>query len=121
MDGETRVWVEGDGDGGMRSFSPANLSDAKTAFAISVHKSQGSEYDSVVVVLPPYEARTLSKELLYTAITRARKRCVIVAPPKILGVCAVRRVRRTGGLRSKLLAALGDGDADYGRVSPPAS
>ena len=61
-------------DGRERFFSPAWLPSYETVFAMSVHKSQGSEMDEVALLLPSRVSRVLSRELLYTAVTRARER-----------------------------------------------
>ena len=61
-------------DGGLRAVSPAALPPHDTAFALTVHKSQGSEFEHAALVLPSVFSRVLSRELVYTAITRARER-----------------------------------------------
>lgn len=99
-EGGTSVWFRG--EGAIKSFNPANLDGFKQAFAFSVHKSQGSEFDTVLVILPPWNAPVVTKELLYTAITRARRRCVIAAFPEILLTAVVKRLERTSGLKRKL-------------------
>src|SRR5262249_50778048 len=73
-----RVWFEvgrRDGSVGLRGLSPRALPEHETAWAITIHRSQGSEYGDVAVVLPPdAEQRILSRELLYTAVSRATRR-----------------------------------------------
>ena len=64
-------------DGSERRLSPARLPPHETVFAMSVHKSQGSEFDAVAVLLPPEPSPVVSRELLYTAVTRARRRATI--------------------------------------------
>ena len=63
-----------DGRGGIRWVPPSRLQDVETVFAMTVHKSQGSEFDHVALVLPPHASPVLTRELIYTAITRARLR-----------------------------------------------
>jgi exodeoxyribonuclease V alpha subunit len=63
-----------DGRGGIRWVPPSRLQDVETVIAITVHKSQGSEFDHVALVLPPHASPVLTRELIYTAITRARLR-----------------------------------------------
>jgi exodeoxyribonuclease V alpha subunit len=58
---------------GIRWFSTSRLSDVETAFALTVHKSQGSEFEHTLFVLPTPMMPILTKELMYTAITRAKK------------------------------------------------
>ncbi|MEO6663157.1 MAG: exodeoxyribonuclease V subunit alpha [Rubrivivax sp.] len=93
-----RVWFA-DSAGGVRSVGTTRLRDVATAFAITVHKSQGSEFDQVVLVLPPEAGRAAARELLYTGVTRARKALALVtASPGDLAA-AVRQVsRRSSGL-----------------------
>ncbi|HEY6940326.1 exodeoxyribonuclease V subunit alpha [Dokdonella sp.] len=101
-----RVWFETtgeEGDAALRSFSPRVLPPCETAWAITIHRSQGSEYDDVAVVLPPDpEHRLLSRELVYTAISRARRRAELWTTPSSLEAAVARRVERLGGLRARL-------------------
>jgi exodeoxyribonuclease V alpha subunit len=70
------------------------------AFALTVHKSQGSEYDQVLFVLPPEGGRRLlTKELVYTAITRAKRRVIVWARPDVLREAIARKVERESGMR----------------------
>ncbi len=69
---------------------------------MSVHKSQGSEFDAVLVVLPERSSPLLTREMLYTAITRARRRVVIWGARERLVECVERRVERRSGLRDAL-------------------
>ncbi len=68
------------------------------AFAITVHKSQGSEYDDVFVILPPEDSPLLTREILYTAITRAKKRVFIYGQNRLLKTIVSREVNRYSGL-----------------------
>jgi exodeoxyribonuclease V alpha subunit len=101
-----RVWFETgerDGSTGLRSFSPRALPEIETAWAITIHRSQGSEYGAVAVVLPPDPAhRILSRELLYTAVSRATHHIEIWSTPAALRAAAARPLRRFGGLRDRL-------------------
>ncbi|GIW45182.1 MAG: RecBCD enzyme subunit RecD [Candidatus Binatia bacterium] len=88
--------------GSVREFSPGRLPEHETAFAMTIHKSQGSEFDRVEVVLPQRGSPLLSRELLYTAVTRA-KRWVRVHADRATFEQAVRqRVERSSGLRDAL-------------------
>ena len=69
-----------DGRGGIRWVPPSRLQDVETVFAMTVHKSQGSEFDHVALVLPPHASPVLTRELIYTAITRARLRFTLARP-----------------------------------------
>ncbi|PUE59934.1 exodeoxyribonuclease V subunit alpha [Limnohabitans curvus] len=86
-------------DGGVRWVMPSRLDSVETVFAMTVHKSQGSEFTHVLLVIPALESPVLTRELVYTGLTRARQRLTVWAPQ--LGVlwngCA-RRVLRSGGL-----------------------
>jgi exodeoxyribonuclease V alpha subunit len=91
------------GDGGKPLWvHPARLPEHETAWAMTVHKSQGSEFDHVVVILPQRDAPVLSRELLYTAISRARHRVDIHASEGVLAQTIRRRVERRGGLARSL-------------------
>ncbi len=89
-------------DGGHRLFAPSRLPAHETVFAMSVHKSQGSEFDHVAVVLPDQPSPVVTRELLYTAVTRARKSVVIHARPDVVLDTIRRRIVRASGLRSAL-------------------
>lgn len=91
-----------DPDGRSRTFAPARLPDHETVFAMTVHKSQGSEFDEVVLVLPDQPSRVLSRELLYTAVTRARHKVTVIGSPEVLRETVSRRARRASGLRDLL-------------------
>jgi exodeoxyribonuclease V alpha subunit len=83
--------------GVLRSLAPARLPAHEPLFAMSVHKSQGSEFDEVLVVLPDRVTRVLSRELLYTAVTRARRRVSIYSGREVLASALGRRVERASG------------------------
>lgn len=87
--------------GGFLSFTPASLPSHELGFALTVHKSQGSEFERALVVLPPTGARRLlTKELLYTAVTRAKKLAIISATEESLRAAIGRRiVRETGRMQ----------------------
>jgi exodeoxyribonuclease V alpha subunit len=90
------------GDGEIRVFNPFAIPDWEAAFALTIHKSQGSEYPSVFVVLPEMERKFISWELVYTAITRGKKEVTLVLPRALQGQ-ALERVQRRSGLRQELL------------------
>jgi exodeoxyribonuclease V alpha subunit len=81
----------------------SRLADVETAFAMTVHKSQGSEFAHVLLVLPPEDSPVLTRELVYTGITRARSAFTLVAPePARLVAAAGRLTRRLSGLAEAL-------------------
>ena len=87
---------------GYRGFHPARLPRHETVYAMTVHKSQGSEFDEVLLLLPDEESKVLSRELLYTAITRARRRFELCASAKSVTAAVERRVTRASGLAARL-------------------
>ena len=87
-----------DGDS-LRSVSVSRLAHIETAFAMTVHKSQGSEFEHVVLVLPPGAGDHLTRELVYTGITRARSRLTLFdADEGVLDAAIARRTQRASGL-----------------------
>jgi exodeoxyribonuclease V alpha subunit len=89
-------------DGAMRKFEPYRLPEHETVFAMTIHKSQGTEFDRVLLVLPEGDARVLARELLYTGATRARKRVDLWAGQEALQAALSRRIERVSGLRDAL-------------------
>ena len=86
-------------NGRVEEIQPESLPGHERGFALTVHKSQGSEYDQVLLVLPPTGGRRiLTKELLYTAITRAKKLAVLSATPAALRDAVLRRIERDSGM-----------------------
>lgn len=94
--GTLQAWFPG--EDGLRSFLPATLPPWQPAYAMTVHKAQGAEFAEVLLVLPPEDNPLLSRELLYTAITRARKRLVILADQELLQRVSARRLQRHSAL-----------------------
>jgi exodeoxyribonuclease V alpha subunit len=95
-----RVWF--DTATGPRAWLPAALPAHESAFALTVHKSQGSEFDDVLLVLPERSVRVLSRELVYTGITRARNALTISANEDVLSDAISRRAQRWSGLAERL-------------------
>ncbi|SDP54916.1 exodeoxyribonuclease V subunit alpha [Desulforhopalus singaporensis] len=100
-DGRFRVWFERF-DSGLRSYSPNRLVQLQTVYAMTIHKSQGSEFTEVVVVLPEEDSRILSRELVYTAVTRAREQVWIHSSREILGCALGRTAVRQSGLCKRI-------------------
>jgi len=100
--GESRWRVAfADEQGGVRWRVPSRLAEVDTVFAMTVHQSQGSEFAQVLLVLPDQAAPLLTRELVYTGMTRARQQLCIWAPePSLLVTACERTVRRSGGLAS---------------------
>lgn len=99
--GHTRV-VFGTAGGGLRWLAPARLPPHETVFAMTVHKSQGSEFDRVALTLPAAVSPVLTRELVYTAITRARRQIVVYGTAEVLEEAVRRRIDRASGLREAL-------------------
>jgi len=89
-------------DGMPRTVHPSRLPGHETAFAMTIHKSQGSEFNNVLVVLPGKWNTVMTRELLYTAVTRARNAVVIAADSDIVKEMVLTPTRRMSGLREKL-------------------
>ena len=85
-----------------RLIAPAHLDAVETVHAMTIHKSQGSEFDEVIVILPSADSRLASRELLYTAVTRARASVTLVGDRATIAAAIARRVERTSGLRARL-------------------
>ena len=90
-------------DGTIRTIAPGRLPSVETAWAMTVHKSQGSEFDDVVMVLPSEESRVMSRELLYTGVTRARRSVTIIGSETSLRAAVQQRTERTSGLGQRLI------------------
>ena len=84
------------------SYEPSALEDIEVAFATTIHKSQGSEYETVVVVVPPVGSPLLRRELLYTAITRARKHLVLIASDDSITNAVMSTINRASGLAERI-------------------
>jgi exodeoxyribonuclease V alpha subunit len=95
-----KVYFESEGE--VRGIAPGRLPDHNTAFALTVHKSQGSEFDEVMLVLPRTKSKVVSRELIYTAITRARTKITIAGRKKVLQQGVQKKIRRSSGLRDYL-------------------
>ncbi len=81
------------------TVNPGFISEYQTVFAMTIHKSQGSEYNKVLVVLPKNsENRILTRELLYTGITRAKTKAIILGSMEVLKKTVGGKVQRTSGL-----------------------
>jgi exodeoxyribonuclease V alpha subunit len=89
-------------DGSLRGLPPARLPDHETVFAMTVHKSQGSEFNDVLFILTDRDTPILTRELIYTAITRARNRIEIWGKKDLLLTAVGRRIQRSSGLRRLL-------------------
>ncbi len=96
-DNELRAFFR-DGAGNIRKFPPVMLPEHETVFAMTVHKSQGSEFGTVLLILPDYDSPVLTRELIYTGITRAKTNAEIWGNEAIFRAAVSRRTVRQSGL-----------------------
>lgn len=111
--GDTGVTVAGPeglraviaGAAGPLDFATSRLGDVETMHAMTIHKSQGSQADEVTVLMPPEDSRLLTRELFYTAVTRAKRKVRVVGPEPWVRAAIERRAVRATGLRQRLRQA----------------
>ena len=99
-DGQLRSAITG--PAGSLTFATTRMSDVDTMHALTIHKSQGSQADHVTVLLPPEGSRLLTRELFYTAITRAKEKVRVVGTEASVRAAVERRALRASGLRQRL-------------------
>ncbi|HWT94706.1 MAG TPA: ATP-binding domain-containing protein, partial [Solirubrobacteraceae bacterium] len=109
--GDTGVVVNGAGGrvtaaferrGQVVTFRPSRLGAVDTVYAMTVHKSQGSQFDTAAVLLPDPTSQILTRELLYTAVTRVQRRLILVGTEETVRAAVERPVARASGLRARL-------------------
>ena len=88
-----------DPEAGYRWFPLLLLENRETSYALTIHKSQGSEYKRVHILMPEGAERLISREILYTGITRAREGVSLYGSEDVLRLCLSRGVRRMSGIR----------------------
>jgi len=89
-------------DGALRRFLPIRLPVHETAYAMTVHKSQGSEFDETLLLLPDRHTPILTRELIYTGITRARKMIEVWGIESVFLEAISQRIERASGLHDAL-------------------
>jgi len=99
--GELRVFFQAP-DGALRSLHPVRLPEHETVYALTVHKSQGSEFDRLLFILPDQDSPVLTRELIYTGITRAREGVEVWGREEVFQAAVGRRTTRISGLRDAL-------------------
>ncbi|MBE7324081.1 exodeoxyribonuclease V subunit alpha [Nocardioides sp. Y6] len=102
-----------DSSEGLRDFAPSRMSDVETMHAMTIHKAQGSQAREVTVLLPPEDSRLLTRELFYTAVTRARAKVRVIGSEAEVRAAVARTAQRASGLSERLRA---DADAGHGHV-----
>jgi exodeoxyribonuclease V alpha subunit len=93
--------------GTIAEVSPTRLAAVDSVYAMTVHKSQGSQYEAVAFLLPSPDSRILTRELLYTAVTRAQERLLLVGPETSIRAAIARPITRASGLRRALWGEVG--------------
>ncbi len=101
-EGALQVYFPAEGGDGYRAVPLVRLPEHDTAFAMTVHKSQGSEFPRIALVLPAVSTRVVTRELLYTGVTRARSEVLLVSPESVLKVAISKRTSRRSGLLARL-------------------
>jgi exodeoxyribonuclease V alpha subunit len=100
--GELRAVFERHGR--LLELSPTRLAAVDTVYAMTVHKSQGSQFGTAAVLLPDPASPILTRELLYTAVTRAREHLILAGTEEAIRAAVARPVARASGLRRRLWA-----------------
>lgn len=101
-DGSVMVWFAD--PRGPRPLAPGRLPSTTEAWAMTIHKAQGSEFDEVAIVMPNADSALLDREMLYTAVTRARRRVVLLGSEEAIRKAVTTQTRRTSGLADALAA-----------------
>ena len=102
-DGRLRAWISG--SGGLHDFATGRLDEVETMHAMTIHKSQGSQAKRITVLLPDAGSRLLTRELFYTAVTRAQEHVRVVGSEEAVRAAVATPAQRATGLRQRLLAS----------------
>ncbi|OWQ49508.1 exodeoxyribonuclease V subunit alpha [Stenotrophomonas maltophilia] len=116
--GSVTAWFPGETPDQPRGFHPGALPAHESAFAMTVHKAQGSEFDEVWLQLPRRDNRVLSRELIYTGMTRARQALHVLGSAEVLEAALARHASRLSGLAARLQGAQGNAVADAVVTAP---
>jgi len=101
--GVTKLIFEAEaGETKTKTLASGQIPHYETGYTMSIHKSQGSEYNNVIILLPEVDFPILTRELLYTAVTRARQSVLVYGRKSILKACVGRRIERSSGLMQKI-------------------
>jgi exodeoxyribonuclease V alpha subunit len=104
-DGRLRAWISG--SGGLHDFATGRLDEVETMHAMTIHKSQGSQARRITVLLPDAGSRLLTRELFYTAVTRAQEQVRVVGSEAAVRAAVATPAQRATGLSQRLRAARG--------------
>ena len=91
--------------GGLHDFAPGRLDAVETMHAMTIHKSQGSQAERITVLLPDEGSRLLTRELFYTAVTRAQEHVRVVGSEAAVRAAVATQAQRATGLRQRLTAS----------------
>jgi len=116
--GSVTAWFPGETPDQPRGFHPGALPAHESAFAMTVHKAQGSEFDEVWLQLPRRDNRVLSRELIYTGMTRARQSLHVLGTAEVMEAALARHASRLSGLAARLQGGQGDAVADTVVTAP---
>jgi exodeoxyribonuclease V alpha subunit len=89
-------------DNSLRSFYPNRLPEHETVYAMTIHKSQGSEFENILLLLPDQDSPLLTRELIYTGITRAKQTVEVCGKESIFRKAVQQRIQRNSGLKAAL-------------------
>ena len=102
IQGTKKLWLDA-GNGQVRGISVQYIQHAETVFAMTIHKSQGSEYNRVLIRMPNHpDIPILTRELLYTAVTRAKQQAIILSSEVVLKATAAGSVQRASGITHRM-------------------
>lgn len=97
-------FLDGDNQGKLKEISPGFIAECETVFAMTIHKSQGSEFKQVLVILPKKsDIQLVTRELIYTAVTRAKEKATIQGLEEVLSAATERKVQRASGITERIL------------------
>lgn len=116
--GSVTAWFPGETPDQPRGFHPGALPAHESAFAMTVHKAQGSEFDEVWLQLPRRDNRVLSRELIYTGMTRARQSLHVLGSAEVVEAALARHASRLSGLAARLQGGVGETLADAVVTAP---
>ena len=116
--GSVTAWFPGETPDQPRGFHPGALPAHESAFAMTVHKAQGSEFDEVWLQLPRRDNRVLSRELIYTGMTRARQSLHVLGSAEVLEAALARHASRLSGLAARLQGGVEETLADAVVTAP---
>jgi exodeoxyribonuclease V alpha subunit len=116
--GSVTAWFPGETPDQPRGFHPGALPAHESAFAMTVHKAQGSEFDEVWLQLPRRDNRVLSRELIYTGMTRARQSLHVLGSAEVVEAALARHASRLSGLAARLQGGVEDAGADAVVTAP---